>query len=232
MSRAIGYLIAVILVGALLRQLPIVGHLFGGLLGFYLTLLVVGAASAFLLERWRRRQKLASDLRNLAAVDSAHNRGKRGALLLAQGRAREALEPLEQAQREEPQRAEWAYRLAQAHQQLKQPAEALRLLEHVAGLDPEHGYGSVPLGRAEALLALARPAEALAVLRDYERGYGPSPHSALLGARAHRQLGEREQAQARLGEIGQLYGRLPAFQRKAQRPHLWAAWLDRLRSLS
>jgi tetratricopeptide (TPR) repeat protein len=229
MLRTFAFLLAVVLIGSLLRNLPVVGSLFGGLLGFYLTLVLVAGVGALLMERWRRYQKLERELRALEAVDTAHNRGKRGALLLANGRATQALSLLADAQREEPSRAEWAYRLAQAHQQLKQPAEALRALEQVAKIDPDHGYGSVPLGRAEALLALARPAEAHEVIREYERGYGPSPQSALLGARVDRQLGDLPAARSRLREVSGLYRRLPAFQRKLQRPFLAAAWLERLR---
>ena len=227
MPRLIGYFVLVMLVATVLQRLPGVGGWFRGLFGFYLTLLLVAAVGGWAAEHWRRRQRLERELARLRQVDTPHNQGKLGALLLAHGRVQEALAPLETALRAEPERAEWPYRLAEARERLGQPEQALQHLARVAALDPEYGYGAVPLGEARVRLALGQAEAALEALRRFELGAGPTPHSQCLAARALRALGRLAEARQRLEEVPKLYASLPAFRRKQERAWLWRARLGR-----
>lgn len=227
MLRLLGYFVLVLLIGALLQRLPGIGGLFRGLFGFYLTLLLVAALGGVVAERWRRRQRLERELARLRQVDTPHNQGKLGALLLAHGRVREAVAPLEVAQAAEPERAEWSYRLAEACERLGDPQAGLRHLERVLALDPDYAYGAVSLAEARLRLALGQPEAALAALRRFELGSGPSPHSACLAARALEALGRGPEARAKIAEVPALYAALPAFRRKQERPWLWRARFGR-----
>jgi tetratricopeptide (TPR) repeat protein len=167
-----------------------------------------------------QQRKLRAQVRTLSAVESAHNQGKLGALLLSRGRAREALVHLELAVSGEPRVAEWHYRLGLARLALRDAAGALAALERCVALEEEHAYGVAQLRRAECLQRLTRHAEALDVLALQERNHGPSPESAYRRGCAERALGRRAEARVAFAEVGELARRATRYQRRGAT--LWA----------
>ena len=93
-------------------------------------------------------RKLKNEIRALGAVESAHNQGKLGSLLLARGRAKKALEPLEKAAAGEPavhpQRHHDGQRLlvepAVAHEELEPQLQEQERVHH-APVAPRRGGG-------------------------------------------------------------------------------------------
>ena len=217
MPRLLGYFALVLAASWLLSHVPYVGRLFGGFLGFYLTLALLAVLMAVGGERLLRRRKLRGQIRALGHVDTAYNQGKLGSLLLASGRVRRALEPLERAMEGEPQNPEWPYRLAEARLAIDDAAGARACLERVLALEPNYGYGSARLRLAEAEQRLQNPEAVLGALAEYEHAHGPSPQSAYQSAKALEALGRNDEARTRRSEVRSLYERLPDVQRRAQR---------------
>jgi len=213
----VGFFVLVCVLASVLGNLPLVGPLFRGT-GLFGLLLAAALASAFLTQVGARlvaARRVRSQRAALEAVPSAHNRGKLGALLLAHGRARAALAPLEEAARGEPEVAEWHYRLGLARLATRALEPALEAFERCVALEEEHAYGAAMLRRAECLARLGRGEEALAALATFERNHGPSPESAYRRGRSLQALARKPEARAAFAEAVELARRATRYQRRA-----------------
>ncbi len=226
MLRMIGFFAGTLLLLHLLRGVPVVGAVFQiPLIGFFLAAAVLSVGlskgSAYLLQR----RRFHATVRNLEAVESPHNQGKLGTLLLSQGRAREALGYLERATAGDPDSLEWRFALGAARLGARDPEGAVAVLDAVAAEDEEYRYGAVQLRLAEARLGAGDAAGSLEALERFERNHGPSPESAYRRGLAHRAAGDPEAARAALDEVGRLASRAASFQRAEARRWSWrAAW--------
>ncbi len=227
--RLIGYFFIVFILLGVLRQIPGIGAIFRvPLLGFYLTAILVsvlvarGAAAAVDRTRCKRLQ------RELGAVDTPHNRGKLGSLLLKQGRNRVAVGHLDAAVAGEPESAEWHYRLGLARLGSRDATGAIGNFETCLRLKSDHAYGAVRLKLAQAWMAVGDPTSALKAAQDYERLYGPSAESAYRRGLAHRAAGEKEFAASALAEVSQLAGQAVQYQRSEARGFVLKALFARL----
>jgi tetratricopeptide (TPR) repeat protein len=227
-ARLLGFFVLAWILVEVLQALPVVGSYFHGLLGFWLVLIALSVLSGRLARAGRRRAKLESEIRALGNVDSAHNQGKLGSLLLAHGRVKPAVVHLERAAQGEPERAEWHYRLGQAQLQAGRPEAAIGPLERAVALDEEHAYGGVQLALAEACTALGRFPEALERLRVFERNHGPSPESAYRRGQALKKQGEHGAAKRAFAEVAALARSSARYQRKHHGRWVLRAQLSRL----
>ncbi len=228
MLRMIGFFAGTLLLMNLLRGVPVVGAVFQiPLVGFFVAAFVLSLglskASGYLLQR-RRFLAMA---RSLEAVDSPHNQGKLGTLLLHQGRSREALDYLERAVDGDPDELEWRYALGVAQLGARDDSAAVETLRAVAAEDEEYKYGAVQLRLGEALLSAGDAAGSLAAVELFERNHGPSPESAYRRGLAQKALGDRDAAGESFAEVGELAGRAAGFQRAQNRPWVWRAMLAR-----
>ncbi len=222
------FFFAVVIALRLAQSLPGVGGLFHGFLGFWLVAIAMAWALSRLSSRWEARRKLASALTSLGYVDSAHNRGKRGVLLLAAGRTAEAAVDLEAALAGEPDSAEWGYRLGLARLALGRPREAIEALSAAEASAPSHGYGGIQLALARAELARGEPRRALEALQRHDQLHGDDPQAAYLRGKALARKGDGEAARRSFAEVEQLYKSAPAFRRRLASSWLWRARLARV----
>lgn len=227
MVRVLVFFVAVFALVALLRALPGVGGWFGGFWSYWLVAIALAWALTAAGARWAARRKLAAQLRALGDVESAHNQGKLGALLLAHGRAARALPHLERAASGESDVPEWSYRLGQALAACGRHADAVRALERAAALDEEHAYGAVQLALAAARQSAGDPGGALDALAVFERNHGPSPESACRRGLALHAAGRRDEARAAFAQVSELARRAARFQRACNRRWVLRAWLAR-----
>lgn len=228
MVRLAGFFISVFVLVAVLRALPGVGGWFGGFWSYWLVAIALAWALTLAGARWNSRRRFQAQLRVLGDVESAHNQGKLGALLLAHGRAERALPHLGRAVAGEPDVPEWSYRLGQALAARGRHAEATAALERAAALDEEHAYGGVQLALSAARGAAGDRAGVLAALAVFERNHGPSPESACRRGLALRAAGRRDEARAAFAEVSALAQRAARFQRARNRPWVLRAWLARM----
>ena len=229
MLRLIGFYVLVfatlLVARSLLGWVPIVGHLLRiPLLSFFIVAALLSLAGS----RWasasldRARQRAAE--RRFGAVDTPHNRGKLGTLILRQGRAARALPHLEAAAAGEAEVAEWAYQLGLAQVELGNFEEGLSALQRALHLDEQVGFGKPWLCAAYASLKLDDPTSALVKLQHFERNHGASPESAFRRAQVHKRLGQKEQAQEALADVPLLAAQLAKYQRSSS-----AQWILRAR---
>ena len=217
MLRLLGFFALVVVIAAVLGNVPLIGPIFAhtGIFG----LLIVAAGLSAVLARFGERmlagRKLRGELRALAAVGNAYNHGKIGALYLARGRPRQALEHLEQAAQGEPDVAEWHYRLGLARLALRDLEPALRAFDRCVSIEDEHAYGAAQMRRAECLQRLGRAQDALEALQVHERNHGPSPEAAFRRGQALRALGRKAEARAAFSEVGELARRAARYQRRS-----------------
>jgi len=228
MARLVGFFLLVLLLASLLRLLPGVGSVFGGILGFWLVAIVLSLVLTRLSFAFTRRRRFAEQMRLLGEVDSPHNRGKLGMALLVRGRAAQAVPHLEAAAGGEPGRAEWRYRLGSALLRSGRPGAALGELEAASVIDEEHAYGGVQLALSSARLSSGDAEGALAALDTFDRNHGASPESSYRRGDALRALGRRDQARESYRQVTQLAGRAARFQRVQNRPWVWRSLLRRL----
>lgn len=226
--RLAGFFALVLVALALLRQVPYVGGLFHGLFGFWIGAILLSALLTWASGVLLRRRRLAVRVRELGHVDSPHNQGKLGALLLAHGRGASAVEPLRLAVAGEPQATEWHYRLGCALLAAGEPAEAIEPLQRAVELEEEHAYGAVLLRLAEALTRAGRPEAALAAIERFEKNHGPSPESAYRTGVALRGLGQKTEARAAFARVSELAAKAAAYQRGANRGWVLRALLARV----
>ncbi|MCH2103148.1 MAG: hypothetical protein MK297_03940 [Planctomycetes bacterium] len=229
MLRLIGFFAVVFVALIVLRQLPFVGGVFQiPFLGFYLAAVVVSLASARLGARLVERRKFRKSVGALGEVDTPHNRGKLGALLAGDGRHKEALGHLEEAMANEPEVAEWAYRVGRSRLALGDHAGAASALTRSVELDEEHGYGEGLRRLAEALTKGGSWEEALARLDRHDVIYGETPESAYLRGRAHQVGGDKAAAKAAFLRAPTLVAGVVKYQREGARVWAlrarWAAW--------
>jgi Flp pilus assembly protein TadD len=220
---------ALVLVGlALLRQVPYVGGLFSGLFGFWLGVILLSSLLTWASGVLLRRRRLAVRTRELGNVESPHNQGKLGALLLAHGRGAGAVEPLRRAVAGEPETVEWHYRLGCALLAAGAAAQAIEPLQHAVELEEEYAYGAVQLRLAEALTRAGQPEAALAALERVERNHGPSPESAYRTGVAARRLGRKDEARAAFVRVSELAAQGASYQRGTNRGWVLRAFVARL----
>jgi tetratricopeptide (TPR) repeat protein len=228
--RLIGYFALVFLVLYLLRHVPGIGGIFRvPFLGF-----IVASALVSLVISWstvramdgRRARVLERELRG--TVETPHNQGKLGSLLLAQGRASKAIVHLERAVAGEPDSAEWRYRLGSAYVRARRAGDAVPVLERAAAIDEEHAYGMVLLRLAQAQRSAGDAQASLATLERFERNHGPNPESAYRRGLALKSLGRREEARAALAEVSRLAAHAARFQKGRQRGFVVRALLARV----
>ena len=228
MLRLLGFFVLAYLLVSLLAGVPGIGWLFRGFFGFWLAAILLGVALTRLSELGVRRARMGSRMRELEAVDSPHNQGKLGSLLLGGGSAARAVPHLERAVEGEPESAEWRYRLGQALLRTGQGARAVEVLQAAAAIDEEHAYGGVQLALAEARLRNGDAAGALAALDTFDRNHGPSPESAYRRGIALRKLGRRDEAAASLRKVGELASRAAKFKQQENRGWVLRAFFARI----
>lgn len=214
--RLLGFFVLVLVLVRVLGFLPWVGPLIRGSGIFGMWAIAIGLS--WFLAKWSERawriRRDSSKIRMLSAVASPHNQGKLGALLLAQGRAKKALEPLREAARGEPETAEWHYRLGLALLALRRYEDACASLSRCVALEEEHAYGAALLRLAEAETLCGRAAEALEILGRFERNHGPRPESAFRRAQALKKLGRNAEARAAFAEVENLAASAARYQRR------------------
>ena len=231
MLRLIGFFLLALAALAVLRELPVVGGIFRiPLVGFYLAAIVVSAVLAWWGSRAVDRGRFQRMRRELGQTDTPHNRGKLGSLLLAQGRHRQAIPHLEAAVEGDPDEVDWPYRLGVALLEAGKPGEAVAPLERAVELQEGHAYGAALLRLSEALLRSGRAAEALEVVRRFERGYGETPESAYRRGVAAREAGRKDEAQASFQRVPELASSAARYQRSEARWWAWKAFWARLAS--
>lgn len=230
MLRLLGYFALVFATMFLLRYIPWIGGIFRiPFLGFMMAAAIVsiGLAKVGTIALDSRRAKNLE--RSLGAVETPHNQGKLGSLLLSQGRVSKALPLLERAVAGEPDAGEWAYRLGIAYLAKNRFVEAVRVLERAAEIDEERAYGAVMLRLAEARVGAGDAAGALDAIARFERNHGPNPESAYRRGLALRVQGKSAESKAAFGEVGRLASQAARFQKSAQRGYVVRAWLQGLR---
>ncbi|MEM7306192.1 MAG: tetratricopeptide repeat protein [Planctomycetota bacterium] len=226
MLRLIGFFVLALILSRVLGFLPIVGPLFArtGIFGIWITALLLAWWLSAYGERMVQRRRDRAELRRLEAVDSPHNHGKAGSLLLAQGRAQRALPHLRQAFAGDPESAEWAYRLGDASLRAGRLDDAREALEHCVGLDEEHAYGAAQMRLAETLLAQGEEERSLEALKVVERNHGPSPESAYRRGLALKAQGRKDEAKAAFGEVSSLASQAVKYQKRAATSWVLRAW--------
>lgn len=218
MLRLAVYFVVTLVVLSLLQHVPFVGAIFRvPLLGFWGAAILVALGASKLAAWGIDSARLRRQRRDLGHVDTPRNQGKLGALLLAAGRARAAIAPLERAVQGEPETLEWRYRLGLARLAVGAAAAAALELEQVAERAEEYAYGGVQLALADAHSRSGAPAEALAAVQIFERNHGPSPESAYRRGRALRALGRRDESRAAFAEVGALASRASGLQKDGAR---------------
>ena len=231
MLRLLGFFAVVFVALIVLRQLPFVGGIFQiPFLGFYLAAVVVSVVSARLGTRLVDRRKFRKSVSALGEVDTPHNRGKLGALLAGDGRHREALEHLEAVREDEPEVAEWAYRVGRSRLALGDHSGAAEALSKAVELDEEHGYGEALRRLAESLTKDGAWEGAIAHLDRHDVIYGETPESAYLRGRAHLAGGDKAAAKAAFLKAPSLVEGVAKYQREGARAWAmrarFAAWLS------
>jgi tetratricopeptide (TPR) repeat protein len=223
------FFVGALLLSSALSHVPGLRTAFGGIWGFWFAVILLSAAttqiSKFLFERTRMRRRVSE----LGRVDTAHNQGKLGTVMLLGGSARSAIPLLERAVAGEPESAEWRYRLGSALRACGEPGRAASELEAALKLSPRHAYGEVAIELALARKAVGDDAGALAALATREREHGETVRSAYLRGSVLARMGEREKARAAFDEVGQLASRLPQFSRRGTLRWRALAWLARWR---
>lgn len=229
MLRLLGYIGAVFVTMLLLRALPVVGGLFRvPLFGFFLAAAVVGFVAERVGRAMIQRRRSQRARRELGAVDTPHNRGKLGSLLLSEGRPSQAIGPLRAAVAGEPDTAEWHYRLGCALLATRKPREAAEALERSVALDPEHAYGSALLRLAEARQAEGEPARSLEAIERFEATHGPTPESAYRRGLAHKALGQKDSARDSFDQVARAARHVARYQRGEARSWVVRATLARM----
>ena len=230
MLRLVAFFALVFVVHAVLSWLPVTRNILGalGFFSFWAVAILVSVVASRLGERWVARARIQARIRDLGAVDTPHNRGKLGHLLLADGRRRAARPHLEAAFAAEPERLDWALGLGRLHLDLGEHEAAGPYFARVVRDDASFGYGEAGLGLAAAALGLGRARDALGALDDHDRRHGPNPRSAFLRGRALAAEGHRARAKEAYGEVFRLRSELPAYQRGDFAALAWKAFFGRL----
>lgn len=208
--RLLGYILLVLIVWRLLAFVPILG---GSFIGLWVAVLLTSAIVGRVGERLVVARRDAAQVRALEAVDSPHNHGKLGSLLLGRGRARAALPHLERAREGEPDSLEWQYRLALAYEGVGRREEARGVLNGLLAVDAEYAYGAAQLRAAALAQDAGEHARVLELLDTYDKNHGESPESAFRRGKALRASGQKEPAARSFERVGQLAREAARYQR-------------------
>lgn len=235
MLRLVGFFLLVFVTLGLARSLlggvPVIGTLLGmPFVGFWIVAVALSAGASRLAAGALDRRQTQRLVRQLGAVETPHNLGKLGSLLLNQGRTRRAIGPLEQAAAGEPEVAEWHYRLGCALLGAGRKPEALTALDRALSLDEEHAYGTAMLRSIELVQSMGEHGQALARLKRYEINHGPSPRSAYRRGQSLAAAGQGAEARAAFEEVPQLIGQLAQYQRQGSAVWQLRARLARVRT--
>ncbi len=205
-----------VLLASVLGYVPVIGPLFRhtGLIGILISAALLSAIVTRVSQRLVTARKLRSELRALGEVGNARGHGKIGALYLARGRPRAALEHLAEAARGEPELAEWHYRLGLARLATRDATGALADFERCVEREEEHAYGAAQMRRAECLQRIGRAEEALEALALFERNHGPSPEGLYRRGQALRSLGKKRAARAAFAEVAALASKASRYQKR------------------
>ncbi len=225
MLRLIGYILGVFALLFVLRMIPGIGRVFAiPFLGFFLSAAILSALLGWWANRAVERRQTRRVMREFGAVDTPHNQGKLGALLLERGRFRQALPLLEKAAAGEPGFAAWHYRLGEARLGSGDAAGAVEALRRAVAADPEHQFGGPFLALSRAELARGDAAAALAAAEEFERARGETAESAYRRGLALRSLGRRDEARAAFRAVGPAAAREALGRRRAGRGFALRAW--------
>jgi len=223
--RILGYIVLVLIVWQLLGFVPVLGHSF---IGLWVAVLITSALVGRFGRQLVSRRKDIAQVRSLAAVDSPHNHGKLGSLLLGRGRTRAALPHLEQAVAGEPETIEWSYRLGLAYEALGRRDEARAALQRVIDEDAEYAYGAAQLRAATLALAAGETERSLELLDIHDRNHGESPESAFRRGKSLRSAGRRDEAMEAFGRVGDLARNAARYQRGEAQSWALRAFFARL----
>jgi hypothetical protein len=227
--QLLGFFLLTFAVLWVLRQIPFLGAIFGTpFVGFFLAAILVSSFFAWVGSRAVDRRRFRRAATQFGAVETPHNQGKLGSLMLAAGRAQLAAEHLAHAVAGEPDSLEWRYRYGLALLRSGKPAEAAREFDLVAARDEEYAYGEMLLRLAEAREKSGDPARALEALERHQRSQGDTPESLYRRALALRSLRRGDEARAALAKIGEVAGKRASFQRRADTKWVMLAWLRRV----
>ena len=194
------------------------------LLGFWLTAILLSAGLSRFAAHSLDRRKQRSLARQLGAVDTPHNQGKLGSLMVQQRRYKAAIPRLERAADGEPEMVDWTYRLGIARLGAKDYPGAIDALERAVEANEEHAYGGGLLRLAETYQADGQLERALEVLERFERNHGPNPESAYRRGLALRASGRRDDARAAFREVGELGRQAARYQKKGATQWQLRAW--------
>jgi len=228
MLRLVGFFLLVIVSLPILRQIPIIGGLFRGLFGFWIGAILISWLLTYVSGLLLRRRRLSVRMRELGNVESAHNQGKLGSLMLAHGQARRAVTHLERAVQGEPDSAEWHYRLGCALLAAGRSEQAIEPLTRAHDINEEHAYGAVQLRLGEASLRAGKAEAALEAFERFERNHGPSPESCYRRGTALRALGRRHEAKQSFSRVHELAAKAATYQRGSNRGWVLRATLAKL----
>lgn len=226
--RLIGFFVGVVLLMNVLRHLPWIGGLFHGFFAFWIVAILLSMALSRLSTVGLQRRSLHVQVRDLGNVESPHNQGKLGSLLLSHGRAAKAVPPLERAVAGEPESLEWRYRLGMALLDSGRAREACDQFGEVFSRDEEYAYGKVQLRAAEGALAVGDPDAALARLDVFDRNHGANPESSYWRGVALKRKGDRAAAATAFSAVSQLARQGAKFQQSENRRWVWKAGVARL----
>ncbi len=208
------FIVGAIVLSSVLRHVPGLGGLFRGLWGFWISVLLLSAATTWLSKKWVEHLRVRRSRLEFARVDNPHNQGKLGTVLLQQGRPREAVRALELAVAGDSASAEWHYRLGSALRRTGEPARAVQELEAALQIAPAHAWGDVGIELALARQAIGDDAGALEALRLREREHGESVRGAYLRGTFLRRIGKRDEARAAFKEVSEIARLSPRFSRR------------------
>lgn len=223
-----GFFVLVLVSLQFLRHIPIIGVLFRGLFGFWIGAILISWLLTYVSGVLLRRRRLTVRMRELGNVESAHNQGKLGSLMLAHGQARRAVTHLENAAVGEPESAEWHYRLGCALLAAGRPEQAIGPLTRAHDINEEHAYGAVQLRLGEALLKAGKGEAALEAFERFERNHGPSPESCYRRGTTLRALGRKQEAKQTFSRVQDLAAKAATYQRGSNRGWVLRATLAKL----
>lgn len=228
MLQLLGFFLLTFGVLWFLRQIPGLGAIFGiPLLGFFLSAILVSAFFAWAGSGAVDRRRFRRAALQFGSVETPHNQGKLGSLMLAAGRARSAAEYLARAVAGEPESLEWRYRYGLALLRSGRPAEAARELALVAERNEEYAYGEMLLRLAEAQQAVDEPARALDALERHRRSQGDTPEALYRRAIALRALRRGDEARAELARVGAVASKRAQYQKRSDARWVLFSWLRR-----
>lgn len=224
MLQLIGFFLATLAALHVLRLLPGVGGIFQvPFVGFLLASVLVSALFSFLAREGYERARQRRLEQQFRGVETPHNQGKLGALLLARGRAKAALPHLERAVAGDPEAREARWNLAQALAACGQDARALAALAPLLRAEEGFAYGDALLLAARCERRMGQSQQALERLAAHERQCGAQPAALYERAHALRALGRKAEARATFRSVQAASSAQVKWKRNADRRIEWLA---------